>query len=84
MKLMEVNAEEFQNMKVKPSNYLIEKITESQHLIHREIAEYERDAFREETLFEYKGKSFYQKLRSVHLKHRQYQPYSLIGRVLGN
>ncbi|PER98782.1 hypothetical protein CN488_31145 [Bacillus anthracis] len=58
MKLMEANAEEFQNMKVKPSNYLIEKITERQHLIHREIAVYERDAFREETLFEYKGKSF--------------------------
>ncbi|MDA2638494.1 hypothetical protein [Bacillus cereus group sp. BfR-BA-01489] len=52
MKLMEANAEEFQNMKVKPSNYLIEKITEGQHFIHREIAEYERDAFREATLFE--------------------------------
>ncbi|PTC10603.1 hypothetical protein [Bacillus wiedmannii] len=58
MKLMEANAEEFQNMKVKPSNYLIEKITEGQHLIHREIAEYERDAFREEKLLEYEGKSF--------------------------
>ncbi|WJE84577.1 hypothetical protein [Bacillus sp. DX3.1] len=58
MKLMEANAEEFQHMKVKPSNYLIEKIAENQHLIHREIAEHEREVFREEKLFEYEGKSF--------------------------
>ncbi|KFN13882.1 hypothetical protein [Bacillus pseudomycoides] len=58
MKLMEANAEEFQNMKIKPANYLIEKIAEDQHFIHREIAEHERDAFREEKLLEYEGKSF--------------------------
>ncbi|MGR5881143.1 hypothetical protein ACT7DC_02905 [Bacillus cereus] len=64
MKLMEANAMEFQNMKIKPANYLIEKIAESQYLIHREIAEHETEVFQEEKLFEYEGKSFLPKIRS--------------------
>ncbi|MBY0596942.1 hypothetical protein [Bacillus bingmayongensis] len=56
MKWMEANEQEFQGMKVKPSNYLIERIAENQYFIHREITEQEREAFREEKLFPYKGK----------------------------
>lgn len=64
MKLMEASAVEFQSMKIKPSNYLIEKIAESQYLIHREIAEHEKEVFQEERLFEYGGKSFLPEIRS--------------------
>ncbi|EEM02570.1 hypothetical protein [Bacillus pseudomycoides] len=58
MKLMQANPEIFKDKIIKPSNYLIEHVGNNQYLLHREIAEYEKEAFRTEKLFQYKGRSF--------------------------
>lgn len=65
MKLMQANPEIFKDKIIKPSNYLIEHVGNNQYLLHREIAEYEKEAFRTEKLFQYKGRSFYQALNSL-------------------
>ncbi|AIY75275.1 TPA: hypothetical protein ACLQU7_006048 [Bacillus tropicus] len=57
MKLMQANLEIFEDKIIKPSNYLIERVG-NQYILHREVLQYEIEAFREEKLFQYKGRSF--------------------------
>ncbi|WP_410984697.1 hypothetical protein [Bacillus cereus] len=58
MKLMQANLRFFKDKMIQPSNYLIEHVGNDQYVLHREIAEYEKEAFRKEKLSQYKGRSF--------------------------
>ncbi|MEW4237243.1 hypothetical protein Q0N71_31425 [Bacillus thuringiensis] len=58
MKLMQTKQEFLQNNDIKPPNYLIEHIGNNQYLLHREIAEYEKEAFRKERFFRHQGRNF--------------------------
>ncbi|MDL2417699.1 hypothetical protein P6F46_09605 [Bacillus shihchuchen] len=83
MKLMQANLEIFEDKIIKPSNYLIERVG-NQYILHREVAQYEIEAFREEKLFQYKGRSFCQILNGFLQRSKLEKLYALIGQRLVN
>ncbi|PGW27179.1 hypothetical protein COD95_02635 [Bacillus thuringiensis] len=58
MKLIEAPFEEFKNEVIKPSNYLIQNVDDSNFLLHRELKENEIPHFIEHDTFHYEGKTY--------------------------
>lgn len=58
MKLIEAPFEEFKNEVIKPSNYLIQNVDDSNFLLHRELKENEIPHFIEYDTFHYEGKTY--------------------------
>ncbi|KEK22049.1 hypothetical protein [Bacillus gaemokensis] len=58
MKLIEAPIEEFKNVVIKPSNYLIQNVDDSNFLLHRELKENEISHFIEHKTFYYEGKTY--------------------------
>ncbi|EJS10671.1 hypothetical protein [Bacillus mycoides] len=58
MKLIEAPIEEFKNVVIKPSNYLIQNVDDSNFLLHRELKENEISHFIEHKTFHYEEKTY--------------------------
>ncbi|WJE84465.1 hypothetical protein [Bacillus sp. DX3.1] len=58
MKFMKASLEEFKNESIKPVDYLIQNVDDSNFLVHREVKENELHGYKKEEIFQYEGKSF--------------------------